>query len=224
MIKTKYLCIEGTEGVGKTTQVNLLTKILRNKGYSVIATKEPGTPLVPLTMELRNIVLNNKYDNEITPIARELLTQAIRSIHLEKVILPAMGKYDYIIQDRGMLSALAYGTACGNSPDFIHSLMRHLLPEQQDIYHLYDTVIYMRGDSIAGLQRAINTKQEYIAGDVMESRGNDFISRVDREMLKYSELFSCVKVDVDGRSIEDIHSEIMSKVILSKELNYGKDF
>jgi dTMP kinase len=119
---TKYICIEGTEGVGKTTQTQKLVDHLRNLGYSVLQTKEPGTAHSPLTMELRNIMLNAKYEEQLTRTARELISQAIRSIHVEKVIKPAYGKYDFIVQDRGILSGLAYGEACGNDIGWLESL------------------------------------------------------------------------------------------------------
>ena len=115
MRKARYLVLEGCEGVGKTTQVELLTRYLQSKNFSVLQTKEPGTPLSPLTMQLRAIMLDKQYDGELTIPARELISQAIRSIHLNSVIIPALDKYDFIVQDRGMLSGLAYGTACGNS-------------------------------------------------------------------------------------------------------------
>ena len=115
MKKAKYICLEGTEGVGKTTQTRKLVDTLRARGYAVLETKEPGSPHSPLTMTLRGIMLDNQYDSQMTRPAREFISQAIRSIHLEQVIVPNLYKYDFIIQDRGILSGYAYGTACGNN-------------------------------------------------------------------------------------------------------------
>jgi dTMP kinase len=104
MPTAKYICFEGTEGSGKSTQTQKLVDYLRSKGYKVLQTKEPGTPLSPLTMELRKIMLDSQYESQLTMTARELISQAIRSIHLERVVIPALSEYDYIIQDRGILS------------------------------------------------------------------------------------------------------------------------
>ena len=85
MTKARYIVLEGTEGVGKTTQTVTLVNYLERQGYSCLQTKEPGTVHSPLTMELRNIMLNAKYDEQLTTSSRELISQAIRSIHLEQV-------------------------------------------------------------------------------------------------------------------------------------------
>ena len=118
----QYIVFEGTEGVGKTTQTQKLVDYLKVQGFSVFHTKEPGTVHSPLTMQLRGIMLDNQYDDQLTQNARELVSQAIRSIHLEKVIRPAMNKYDFIVQDRGILSGLAYGEACGNDIGWLETL------------------------------------------------------------------------------------------------------
>ena len=128
-----YICIEGTEGVGKTTQTDLIVKRLQ-KYYgeqNVLQTKEPGIHLLPVTMKLRNLMLNKKYDEGLTPMIRELISQAIRSIHLEKLIIPKIRAHQnqlqplIIIQDRGALfSGLAYGTACGNRVATLKKLVK----------------------------------------------------------------------------------------------------
>lgn len=220
--KARYICLEGTEGVGKTTQTQKLVDTLRDRGYSVLQTKEPGTPLVPLTMMLRQIMLDKQYDETLTKPAREYISQAIRSIHLERLVIPALSTHDFIIQDRGILSGYAYGMACGNDFRLLQEFSNvNILSADPEFYdycnnpnQIYDTVIYLRGDSVKGLQKAKLAKQEYTAGDAMESRGNDFISQAGLNMDLKSELFNSVRIDVDGKSIEEVHSEIMNSLRL----------
>lgn len=224
MSNARYICLEGTEGVGKTTQTQLLVEVLRARGFSVLQTKEPGTSLVPLTMLLRGIMLDNQYDAVLTRPAREYISQAIRSIHLEQLIVPALNKYDFIIQDRGILSGYAYGTACGNELSFLQQLSTqvvdsaghnlNVLPPSAE--KIYDTVVYLKGDSLKGLAKAKAAKQEFKAGDAMESRGNDFISQVSFNMDFMSESFNTVRIYVDGKSIEDVHNEILAFLGLEK--------
>lgn len=217
-MKTRYICLEGTEGVGKTTQTQLLVDTLRARGFSVLQTKEPGTSLVPLTMVLRGIMLDNQYDDAMTRPAREFISQAIRSIHLENLIIPALGQYDYIVQDRGILSGYAYGTACGNKFRDIKELVNQVVDSADNdanilpplAEQIYDTVIYLKGDSLKGLAKAKQAKQEFAAGDAMESRGNNFISDVSFNMDFMSERFNTVKIEVDGKSIEEVHNEILT--------------
>lgn len=218
MTKARYICFEGTEGVGKTTQTEALVNFLKDKGYKVLQTKEPGTPLSPLTMELRNIMLNAKYEEEITPHARELVSQAIRSVHIRNVVVPALDNYDFIIQDRGILSGLAYGAACGNEPHllgFLASLHGFDDNQGKDVYKMYDDVIYLKGNVEAGLETAKNSKQEFEAGDAMEARGLSFMEEVSDNMDNYSKLFNTKAIDVNGKGIEEVFNEILSVLDIS---------
>ena len=214
--KTKWICFEGVEGVGKTTQTSKLVEYLREKGYKVLQTKEPGTPLSPLTMELRNIMLNAKYDKEMTLHARELISQAIRSIHIEKVVRPAFNEYDFIVQDRGILSGLAYGDACGNEPALLgflsglHSLHGENHSSGLSVYKMYDDVIYLKGDPDKGLAIAKSAKQEFAEGDAIEAKGAAFMNVVSKNMDAYSSAFNTRTVYVDGKDIEQVFSEIVA--------------
>jgi len=224
MKKAIYICFEGTEGVGKTTQAERLYRFLLSKGFKVLHTKEPGSPHSPITMALRNIMLSNDYDKDMTIPARELISQAIRSIHLEKIIAPALTEYDFIIQDRGILSGYAYGLACGNeisllrklSSSNIDSLINKFphLGISQWPYELYDHVILLNGDVDQGLRAAITSKQEFTNGDAIESRGSDFINLVSNIMRVQSSDFNTVKIDVDSKTIDEIHEEILTSLKL----------
>ena len=207
MSKARYICLEGTEGVGKTTQTQNLVDYLKSKGFSVLQTKEPGTPLSPLTMKLRGIMLDKQYDDDLSAPARELISQAIRSIHLEKVIKPAFDQYDFIVQDRGILSGYAYGTACGNDFSTIKSLANYVTNNNTDVY---DQVLYLKGDVSAGLDKALNSKQEFEQGDAMEARGKSFMQQVSYNMDKMSEEFNTTVIDVNGKGIEDVFQEIVN--------------
>jgi len=217
--KAKYFCFCGTEGVGKSTQTDLLVNHLRSKGFKVLATKEPGTSHSPLTMVLRGIMLDNQYDAQMTRLSREYISQAIRSIHLERVIMPALYEYDYIIQDRGILSGYAYGEACGNDFAFLKDMATRnvdaairppdFLPVAE---HIYDKVIYLTGNVGDGLSRAKSAKQEFATGDAMESKGVSFLESVGENMFKHSKLFTSCIIEIDGKSINEVHNEIIKRL------------
>lgn len=213
MKKAKYIVFEGTEGCGKTTYTHMLVDYLTGRGYSVLQTKEPGTSHSPLTMKLRQIILDNNYDAELTTTARELICQAIRSIHLEKVVMPALQEYDFVIQDRGILSALAYGKACGNTDLFLTQLVGQVVaPTGKNPYSLYDRVIYLKADAAHGLVRAKASKQEFAAGDAMEARGAQFMDNVANNMDEMVKAFNHCIVHVDGKTIEQVFKEILIKL------------
>ena len=194
----KYILFEGTEGAGKGTQIEKLVAYLENKGYSVLSTKEPGTPHLPLTLEQRKIMLDDKYSSQMSLKGRELQSQSIRSNHLVKLIKPSLDKYDFIIQDRGLLSGLSYGEACGNSLEFLEYLSRSIVEDiGREMEELYDLVIYLDADAAEGLKRAQTAKQEFESGDAMENMGDTFMLDVQNNFYKNLKKFNSEKIDVE---------------------------
>ena len=218
--KPYYVCFEGVDGAGKSTQIRLVGKHLEKCGYKVLLTKEPGTPLIPLTMKLREIMLDAQYDHEMTTLSREYISQAIRSIHLEKLVKPIMVKtddttenlqYDFILQDRGLLSGVAYGIVCGNDKDFIYEMMRRTRGSTP----AYDQVIIIDGDIEKCLVRASKSKQEFKGGDVIEAKGLEFMKHVHTLLLANVDLVTKSHHIVYGaheKSIEDVTNQILKNI------------
>lgn len=208
----RYICLEGTEGTGKTTQTQLLTDHLRNKGFKVLQTKEPGTPALPLTMLQRGIMLDNKWEEEITDLSREFISQSIRSIHLEKLVYPGDEEYDFIVQDRGIFTGYAYANACGFSFDLLRVLAQAVVGKNQTPNGLYSDIVYLTGDTEKGLKRALSSKQEFETGDAMESRGNSFLRRVADNMdmmVRDSWFDNIVTVPMEGKDIDGVFQDIL---------------
>lgn len=205
------ICCEGSEGVFKSTNVEALSNYLRDKGFKVLTTKEPGTPHIPVTMELRRIMLDQAYDSSLTRQARELISQAIRSIHREKLIIPSSNEYDFIIQDRGVISGFAYGLACGNSLEDLISLSQYIIPE--DVDHparLYDKILYLSRNISDGLNSAISSKQEFETGDAIESKGIIFMEEVNKNFENIiSTADNVFRVDVSDKTKDEVLQEIV---------------
>ena len=217
MRKAKYICFEGTEGSFKSTNAKMLAKYLEDRGFKVLLTKEPGTPLLPLTMELRGIMLDAQHESQMTPVAREFISQAIRSIHIEKVIIPALQEYDYIIQDRGILSGLCYGHVCGNSHLFLAQLASECCRGLKGDWHdLYDKVVYLRNNAARGLVQATTSKQEFVAGDAIEAKGAEFMLKVAKDMDQMVNAFPHCTIDVEGKSVEENFAEILRQLDLGE--------
>lgn len=219
---TKYIVFEGGEGTYKTTTAKMVVQRLQNAGFNVLHTKEPGTSHLPLTMKLREIMLSNEYDTQLSPYAREFISQAIRQIHLEKLIRPAYAsdEYDFIIQDRGILSGLIYAEACGikNSKQ----LTPFALGQSGivDSYHLYDTtIIFTRNEH--SLDVALNAKSEFEGGDAMESRGDAFHSLVNEKFKTPINTFSKNVYSINVDSYANMSSELSDIVLelISKDYN-----
>lgn len=219
----KYVCIEGTEGVGKTTQVENLYQYLTHKGFKVLKTKEPGSPHLPITMQMRGLMLDAQFDDQLTIESRELLSQAIRSIHVQKLIVPALLEYDYIVQDRGAISGLAYGEACGNNELWLLQLMLKIFDPlfeakgtERVFGEVYDSVICLNGNVSIGLDRAINSKKEFEAGDAMEARGSEFMEEVRSNMKYFGSMFGAHEVLVDNKTESQVFSDMLKALKMEK--------
>jgi dTMP kinase len=100
-----FVCFEGGEGAGKSTQSRLLADWLRRAGHTVLLTFEPGDTEVGKA--LRQIVLSPS-TGELSHRTEVLLYAADKAEHVDTVVLPALARGEVVITDRYVDSALAY--------------------------------------------------------------------------------------------------------------------
>ena len=100
-----FITFEGPDGSGKSTQIPLLAEFLRQAGYDILLTREPGG--TPIGEQIRGIIsdLKNTDMRERTEI---LLFQASRAQHVDQVILPHLQRGGLVLCDRYADSTLAY--------------------------------------------------------------------------------------------------------------------
>jgi dTMP kinase len=99
------LALEGGEGAGKSTQARLLAIWLRDQGFDVVATHEPGATKVG--MRLRALLLDKSHAG-LAPRAETLMYAADRAEHVASVIAPALDRGAVVVTDRYVDSSLAY--------------------------------------------------------------------------------------------------------------------
>ena len=100
-----FVCFEGGEGSGKSTQSRLLQEWLRGEGYRTLLTFEPGDTAVG--RKLRQIVLDPA-TGELSHRTEVLLYAADKSEHVDTVVRPALDRGEVVITDRYVDSTLAY--------------------------------------------------------------------------------------------------------------------
>jgi len=190
-----------------------LINYLKAQGKKVLDTREPGTPHYPLTMTMRKYMLDAEYN--VPDEARELISQTIRSIHMTRVVEPALYEYDYIIQNRGILSAITYGEGCGHNIDDLIFLCKFALGKynQGKLHNVYDRVIILLGDPEVCLRRAQLAKQEFQAGDAMELKGLTLQKRVKENMMQYGKLLGSVPETVSFINIDNLDEDSVEKSI-----------
>jgi dTMP kinase len=100
-----FVCLEGGEGSGKSTQARLLADWLAERGRTAVLTREPGD--TPVGAELRRIVLSPE-TGALAHRTEALLYAADKAEHVETVVLPALERGEVVVTDRYVDSTLAY--------------------------------------------------------------------------------------------------------------------
>ena len=98
-----FVCFEGGDGAGKSTQVRLLTGALERRGREVVVTRQPGG--TPLGAQIRDLVLHGDH---VAPRAEALLFAADKAQHVDQLIAPALARGAVVITDRYTDSSIAY--------------------------------------------------------------------------------------------------------------------
>lgn len=101
----KFITLEGSEGVGKTTSLIFIKDFIEAQGHKVIVTREPGG--TPLAEDLRATLLANRVE-KIEPDTELLLMFAARCQHVNQVIKPALESGSWVLSDRFVDASYAY--------------------------------------------------------------------------------------------------------------------
>ena len=120
--KGTFICIEGLDGSGKTTQAKLLTKKL-GKSHNAVYTAEPSQDKIGAF--IRNSYLYG--EKRLSSVIEALLFAADRIEHIENEVLPALNQGKLVISDRYLYSSLAYQGAAGLSLEWIEKINEHAL-------------------------------------------------------------------------------------------------
>jgi len=104
-VKGRCITVEGPDGSGKTTQLQLLVRSLTEKGYEVVVTREPGGTKVGNS--IREVLLSPEHD-EMTPRVEMMLYAASRAQNVDQVIRPALNRGAIVVCDRFVDASIAY--------------------------------------------------------------------------------------------------------------------
>lgn len=196
MKKGLFITFEGVDGCGKTTQINLLAQYLKEKGYEVLLTREPGGK--GLGEKLREILLN--YDGEVSDRCESFLFLADRAQHIDVIVNPAVEQGKIVLCDRHTDSTVAYqGYGRGLDIDTINSLNNLATNgKRPDLTFVFDI------DTETSMKRVGKNQ------DRMESAGIEFQTKVRNGYLKIANQEpERVKVIDSTKSIEEIHKQVI---------------
>ena len=106
MKKNKLIVLEGIDGSGTSTQIELLNRVLSSQGFSVNISGEPTKSVIG--QEIRKILAAKEPSSQREFAQLALLFAADRMRHINEVIIPSLDKYDFVLLDRYVMSSLVY--------------------------------------------------------------------------------------------------------------------
>lgn len=199
-----FLSVEGPDGSGKTTQINLLEENLRKFGFTVLRTREPGG--CAISEEIRRIILDTN-NMEMCDTCEALLYAASRAQHVHQVIRPAVERGELVLCDRFVDSSVAYQG--GGRELGVETIQQINAPAVDGM--LPDATLYLAIDHAEALRRRYAASEP----DRLELASDGFHARVQKayERLVRENKKRFVVVDA-SRDIETIAKEALDKVLL----------
>jgi dTMP kinase len=172
-----FITLEGPEGSGKTSHIPYLVEYLREKGYTVFPTREPGG--TSISEQIRDI-LHDLKNAEMHPRTETLLYQAARAQIVEQVIKPRLAAGEIVISDRYYDSTIAYqGYGHQQDLDQVRALVKYatggLTPELTILLDL---------DVEVGLKRKTQNEVEWNRMDAYTVEFHQRVRRGYLEMVK----------------------------------------
>ncbi len=199
--KGVFICVEGLDGCGKTTQTKLLVERLKKKGYDAIYTAEPSRGKIGSF--IKKYCLHG--ETRVSSIVEALLFAADRFEHVEKEVISALNEGKLVVSDRYVYSSLAYQGAAGLDLEWIEKINEHAIRP--------DLAIFIDVEPETVIQRLKPRKS------VMENLGTQW--KVREVYMKFVEKEELVKID-GNNSKQEVADDILTVVLRFLEKQFKK--
>lgn len=204
-----YIAIEGVDGSGKSTQLELLRDYFEKKGKTVLLTYEPNydNPVGKMIQE----ILQSK--RSLPSELLQYLYSASRLLHNEEHVYPALAKEEVVLSHRSFWSAIPYGILDASKVDYDYTHAKVILSAQGilSMYHQFiapDITFYLRVPVEVAIAR-LESRKKVI--ELYEKK-----QKIEKILEGYEWLLQEFPKDIiavnSTQSVEDIHKEIVKKL------------
>jgi dTMP kinase len=187
-----FICIEGLDGCGKTTQTELLVENLQARGFNAIYTAEPSRGKIGSFLKKYCLQGEKRVSSEV----EALLFAADRVEHLKEEVVPALNEGRIVVSDRYIYSSLAYQGAAELDLGWIREINRWTVSP--------DLAVFIDVEPETAIQRVKSKKS------VMENLETQ--RKVRKVYMNFVESGELVKIDGDGPK-NKVASEMLTLVL-----------
>lgn len=195
-----FITFEGIDGVGKSTQLDLLEDYLVSKGHSVMRTLEPGG--TELGQEIRHLLLHRKGD--VAPRSEALLYAADRAHHVATKIRPALAAGQVVLSDRYFDSSVAYQGAARELD--VAEVKQISLWAVDNLVPDLTVLLDLPADQAMARRSSKGTEP-----DRLEQERVEFFERARDEYLKMSNEPRFLVIDASIAALE-IHQQVVARL------------
>ncbi len=197
----KLIVIEGMDGVGRSTQINLLRKWLEKNGFAVSDTGLRRSPLTQPGLD------EAKKGHTLTPTTLSLFYATDFADRLENQIIPALKAGFFVLSDRYFYSIIARDVVRGADPKWARNIYQFAL--------VPDLVIYLRADVISLVTRIVHGRgfnywesgMDVIKSDNLYDSFVEYQSRMIRQFDDLAKEFNFITIDAN-RSVQEIFANL----------------
>lgn len=207
-MRGKFITLEGPDGSGKSTMLNLIGQYLKENGYNYIITREPGG--TKIGEKIRDIIIDRDHE-KMGAETEALLFAASRAQHVHEKIIPSIEEGKVVVCDRFLLSSLAYqGVGRGLGIERVKMInefgLRGIIPDLILFFHVDPEVTLLR-----------KTKE---GGDRLEEEGGAFHKQVyDGYMTLLRNYPENIVIIDASKPIEDVYAQTINALKVGLKSN-----
>jgi len=184
-----FICVEGLDGCGKTTQTKLLVRKLRKMGWDAVYTAEPSRGKIG--QFIKKYCLHG--EKRTFPIVEALLFAADRFEHVEREVIPALNEGKVVVSDRYVYSSLAYQGATGLDLKWIEMINEHAIRPDLAIFVDVEPEavikrLKLKKSVMENLETQRKVREVYVKfvekGELVRIDGNKYTKEVADDILK----------------------------------------